>query len=339
MSARAKWTAVALIAAVAFGAAGATAVAAWQSSDERHAGPSLVVTADPADWGAGPRIVFRNTAPGEAYGHVASVELDDPGGPRAIADTQCDRVDAVGDSYACLRTERGIAPTHTATVYRNEGEAVAEWPLPGIPSRTRVSDDGSLVATTAFVTGHSYAGGSFSTETVIRTSDGESIGNLEEFDLIVDGTVVAPADRNFWGVTFADDTTFYATAATGGHTSLVKGDLGERTLVEVADGVECPSLSPDGTRIAFKSVTAGSGETVHWTPAVLTLASGDILLLPESRSVDDQIEWLDDETIVYGMPRANIAGDSDVWALAADGSGGPAVLVAHAWSPSVVAGE
>ena len=339
MTTRAKWIAVALIAAVAFGAAGATAVAAWQSSDQRHSGPSLVVTADPADWGAGPRMVFRNTAPGDAYGHVASVGLDDPGGARAIADTQCDRVDAVADAYACLRTERGIAPTHTATVYRTDGEALAEWPLPGIPSRTRVSDDGALVATTAFVTGHSYAGGSFSTETVIRTRDGESLGNLEEFDLIVDGAVVAPADRNFWGVTFADDVTFYATASTAGRTSLVKGDLSERTLVVIADGVECPSLSPDGTRIAFKSATSGSGETVRWTPAVMTLATGEVRLLPESRSVDDQIEWLDDGTVVYGMPRPDIAGDSDVWALAADGSGDPAVLVPHAWSPSVVADE
>lgn len=336
MSPRAKWIAVAVVAVIAFGAAGATAVAAWQSSDQRRSGPSAVDTADAAEWGAGPRIVFRSTAAGEAYGHVASVKLDDPGGPRAVADVLCDRVDAVAGSYTCLRTERGIAPTYSATVYRTDGEIVAEWPLAGIPSRTRVSDDGSLVATTAFVTGHSYAGGTFSTETVIRRADGASLGNLEEFDLIVDGGVVAPADRNFWGVTFVDDTAFYATARTGGRTSLVRGDVHERTLIEVAPDVECPSLSPDGTRIAFKRVTGGSGETVHWTPAVMTLASGDVELLPESRSVDDQIEWLDDDTILYGMPHAGTAGDSDVWALRADGSGAPVVLVPHAWSPSVV---
>ena len=44
---------------------------------------------------------------------------------------------------------------------------LASWPLAGIPSRTRVSPDGVFVASTAFVTGHSYAGGGFSTETRI----------------------------------------------------------------------------------------------------------------------------------------------------------------------------
>nr|WP_169583321.1 hypothetical protein [Microbacterium sp. MF43] len=324
-----------MVAAVAFGAAGATAVAAWQSSDQRRSGPSAVDTAA-GEWGSGPRIVFRNTAAGAAYGHVASVELEDPSGPRALADVQCDRVDAVDDFYACLRADRGIAPSYSATVYRTDGEVLAQWPLAGIPSRTRISDDGTLVATTAFVGGHSYAGGSFSTETVIRAVDGAVVGNLEEFDLIVDGAVIAPADRNYWGVTFAGDGTFYATVRTGDRTSLVKGDAQRRTLVEVAADVECPSLSPDGTRIAFKRATAGSGETVHWTPAVMTLASGEVELLPERRSVDDQIEWLDDDTILYGMPHADVAGDSDVWALRADGTAEPVMLVPHAWSPSVV---
>lgn len=337
MTPRAKWLAVAVVAVVAFGATGAMAFAAWQGSDERRSGPSAVETADPSAWGSGARIVFRNTAAGDAYGHVASVRLDDPSGPRAVADVQCDRIDAVADAYACLRTDRGIAPAYSATTYRTDGGTVAEWPLAGIPSRTRISADGSLVATTAFVTGHSYAGASFSTDTTIRTIDGTSLGSLEEFDLVVDGAVVAPVDRNFWGVTFVDDTAFYATVRTDGRTWLVKGDLDRRVLVELAADVECPSLSPDGTRIAFKRVTAGSGETVHWTPAVLTLASGDVALLPESRSVDDQIEWLDDDTILYGMPRPDAAGDSDVWALPADGSGEPVVLVPHAWSPSVVA--
>ena len=68
----------------------------------------------------------------------------------------------------------------------------------------------------------------------------------------------------------------------------------------------------------------------------MDLASGDVELLPESGNVDDQIEWLDDDTILYGMPRAGQAGDYDVWALAADGSGDPELFIEHAWSPSVV---
>ena len=120
---------------------------------------------------------------------------------------------------------------------------------------------------------------------------------------------------------------------------LVRGDITTRTLTSVAEGVECPSLSPEGTRIAFKHTVSGSGPTVHWQPAVLDLTTGDVTLLPETRNVDDQIEWLDDSTILYGMPRDGVPGDTDVWSLAADGSAAPQVFLEHAWSPSVVRGS
>ena len=76
---------------------------------------------------------------------------------------------------------------------------------PGIPSRTRLSDDGTLVATTSFVTGHSYATVGFSTLTEIHRADGTSLGNVEDFALTVDGAPFTAADRNIWGVTFVDD--------------------------------------------------------------------------------------------------------------------------------------
>ena len=61
------------------------------------------------------------------------------------------------------------------------------------------------------------------------------------------------ADRNFWGVTFSHKPTqFFATLGTAGQTYLVEGDLVSKQLRVIADGVECPSLSPDDTRIAFK---------------------------------------------------------------------------------------
>lgn len=338
MSTRIKWLLVIGISVVALGATAVVGILAWQQYQARASAPSAAETAAPADWANGDRIVFRSTASGQGYGHVASVPLDDPRGPRAVIDVACDRVDATADEFACLRTERGIAPTYNGTLHANDGSVLAEWPLSGIPSRTRISADGSRVASTAFVTGHSYATIGFSTETVIHDVDGTTSGNLEEFTLIIDGQPVAPVDRNYWGVTFVDDNTFYATAGltTQGKTYLVQGDLEARTLTSIAENVECPSLSPDGTRIAFKRVTEGSGASVHWRPAVYDLATGAVSLLPESRSIDDQIEWLDDDTILYGMPREGTSGDTDVWALAADGSSDPELFIEHAWSPSVV---
>ncbi|MGF6823711.1 hypothetical protein M2317_002631 [Microbacterium sp. ZKA21] len=338
MSARIRWLLVAAVAAIALGTAAVVIWTAWRSSQAATSAPSAVESGSPQEWDSGDRIVFRSTAVGQSYGLVASVAIEDPSGPRALTDVACDRVDAVADEWICLRTERGIATTFEAVVRSSDGVVTEQWPLPGIPSRTRISADGKLLATTAFVTGHSYATIGFSTETVIRGRDGESFGNLEDFAFIRDGAMSTAADRNFWGVTFAGDDRFYATAGLtlDGTTYLVEGDLSDRTLTTIAEGVECPSLSPDGSRIAFKLVTAGAGPTVHWTPAVLELRSGEVTVLPETRNIDDQIEWLDDSTILYGMPRDDAAGDSDVISLAADGSSEPELFIEHAWSPSVV---
>ena len=344
MNDRAKWALIAAVSVVALGTTTVVGVVAWADQGARHAAPSDVATTD--RWSTdGERIVFRNTASGEGYGHVASVPLADPGGPRAVSDIACDRLDAAPDTLSCLRSVRGIVPSYTATVYTGDaagaGHALQEWPLAGIPSRTRLSPDASLVATTSFVTGHSYAAVGFSTDTSLRTTGGDDLGNIEEWTLLIDGEPAAPVDRNYWGVTFIDETGFYATVGltTAGVTYLVRGDIAARTLTTLATNVECPSLSPDGTRIAFKRVTGGSGPTAHWTPAIYDVATGRIDLLPETRSIDDQIEWLDDDVLLYGMPRAGVPGDTDVWALAADGSTDPYVFIEHAWSPSVIREE
>ncbi|MHC3000547.1 TolB family protein [Microbacterium sp. HJ5] len=338
MNDRVKWLLVAGLSVVALGATAVLGLVAWQQSRLRLEARSAVAITAPTEWASGDRVVFRNTAFGDGYGLVASVPLGDPTGPRAVTEVACDRVDAVDDEFSCLRTERGVVPSYSASLYANDGTVVLTWPLPGIPSRTRISDDGARIATTSFVSGHSYATIGFSTETVIHDDAGDDLGDFEEWTLIVDGTASAPIDRNFWGVTFVDDTTFYATVGmTGsGRTYLVHGDIPTRTLTTVAEGVECPSLSPDRTRIAFKRVTAGSGPTAYWTPAIMDLATGEVRTLTESRSVDDQIEWLDDSTILYGMPREDQSGDTDVWSLRTDGSGVPEVFIEHAWSPSVV---
>lgn len=336
MTLRARWILIAVLSALALGATAVVGAVAWAQYQQRQAAPSAVDTSEVVP--TGDRVVFRNTASGAGYGHVASVPLGDPSGARTISAIACDRVDATADLVSCLRSVRGIAPSYTATLYTGDGAEIAQWPLSGIPSRTRIAGDGSLISTTAFVTGHTYATIGFSTETTIHTPDGEGLDNLEEWTLLVDGAPTAPVDRNFWGVTFADDDTFYATVGLtrDGTTHLVRGSISGRSMQVLDENVECPSLSPDGTRIAFKRVTAGSGPTVHWTPAIYDIGSGEVTLLHESRSIDDQIEWLDDGTILYGMPRQGVAGDTDVWALAADGSGEPSVFLEHAWSPSVV---
>lgn len=340
MSRRSKWLLILIASVLALGGTTAMGVSAWSQYQRQQDAPSAVGTTARSGEPEGPRIVFRNTAAGKGYGHVAVVPLSAPAGARSILEPVCDRVAATARNLSCLSSERSITPTYTARVYDASGKTQrAEWALSGVPSRTRFSPDGTMVATTSFVSGHAYAAIGFSTATEIRrVSDAVAVPALETWTLLIDGQPSAPVDRNYWGVTFVDDKTFYATVGltTAGRTYLVKGDIATRTMTTVLDTVECPSLSPDGTRIAFKRVTSGSGPTVHWTPAVYDIASGRVSVLSaEKRSVDDQIVWLDDANLIYGMPNAT-AGDTDVWKLPVDGGSAPAVLIPHAWSPTVV---
>jgi len=310
-------------------------VAVNRASARAQEAPKVAVT-DVRAVGAGARVVFRNTEVGSRYGLVSMVRLADPRGPRAFTDVACDRVYATADEATCLRTTRGIVTRYDALQLDADWDTVRDWPLPGIPSRTRLSADGTLIATTSFVAGHSYMQVGFSTATDIRDVDGRDHGDLETFTLVIDGRTVDPVDRNVWGVTFAaDDDTFFATVATGGEAYLVRGSLSARTLTALGKGAECPSLSPDGTTVAYKHDVGGG--TPHWQIVVLDLATGHRReLTGESRNVDDQVEWLDDDTLLYGLPRQGDAGVSDIWRIDTGPEGKPLLFIEQAWSPSVV---
>ena len=333
MRIRGKWLALSAIAAVVLGGATVFGVTSWADYQQGRSAPSSADTVDATF--TGPRVVFRNTAPGQGYGLVASVRLDDPTGARAVSAQACDRVYATERDESCLRIQRGVVTTYEAVLFDAAGNEVDSWPLPGVPSRTRISADSRLVASTAFITGMSYATVGFSTQTVIRGVDGRDYGNLEDFSTTIDGEQLTAVDRNFWGVTFGADGTFYATAASGGDTWLVRGDLDGRTMTAIGIDAECPSLSPDGRRIAFKR-NVSAGPIAQWSIVVLDLETGHETILGETRSVDDQVEWLDDSTVLYGLARPDAPGDSDVWSASVAGSSTPTLFIPHAWSPSVV---
>lgn len=326
---------IGLLLAAVLGAGGYVLYVRGAQAEQRQAAP--VATRD--DLGAVrsvPHLVFRSTALGRGYGQVALVPLATPDGARVFTPVSCDRVYATRGEAVCLAAERGLVTTYSAKLLDEVWAPRRDLPLTGLPSRARLSRDGSLVATTTFAFGDSYANpGQFSTRTVVSRSQGAVVGDIEQFQLVVKGKVVTAADKNMWGVTFADDDRFYATAASGGKTWLVEGSLSARRVTALREDVECPSLSPDGTRVAFKK--HGDLPAGRWRLAVYDLATGRETLLAETRSVDDQVEWLDDDQVIYGLPRQREGtASSDIWRVAADGSGSAHLLVPDAWSPAVV---
>jgi hypothetical protein len=285
-----------------------------------------------------PHVLFRDTSTGSSYGQVAIVPAGRLAARRAVVPLACDRIDFRAGRGICLQTHPGVFTKYDALILDDRLRVLHRLSLPGSTSRARISPDGRLAAYTVFVTGDSYAAVTFSTRTgIIDTTTGKQLAQLEHFTVLRDGSRIHAPDFNFWGVTFAADSDhFYATLATRGATYLVGGTISSRTVRVLREGVECPSVSPDGTRLAFKQRVSGAHSRVSWRPAILDLKTLRARVLPETRSVDDQIAWLDRTHVAYGLPVAGTA-MSDVWSVAADGSGKPVRILRDAWSPSVVA--
>ncbi|MEU1670601.1 TolB-like translocation protein [Streptomyces roseifaciens] len=279
------------------------------------------------------RSVFRNMAWGPHRDEIASVPAADPAGPRTSSGVRCLRFHAAGGTGICLQAVHGrLRDGYRAVVLDARLRELRRYDLAGVPTRARVSPSGRSVAWTVFVSGDSYAGTNFSTRTSVLDLDGRTLDrNLEDYRFFLDGRLHKAADINVWGVTFADDTHFYATVATGGRTHLVRGDRAERTLRSLHPNVECPSLSPDGTRVAYKKRVEGAPDDAPWRLYVLDLRTLRETATAERRSVDDQAVWRDGHTLVYALP-----GDygSDLWSVPADGSGSPRVTMPAALAPA-----
>ena len=331
---RSRAAIVVIIAALcAVGGAAYVVLAATSSSDPKPATLSGTKhkAARLAPVAAGPlpkAVLVRAVDPEKATleGQIYRVDPTGGGTPKVQKDPACLRFYEAGGSALCLTVARS-GVDFRAKVLDGAGNLRRTLTLTGVPSRARVAPNGKLGSMTTFVTGDSYTSpGQFSTRTTILDMvKGRAITDLEKFTVIKDGEKIHNQDFNFWGVTFARDSDdFYATLATGSHHYLVHGRVSTRTLEVVRDGVECPSLSPDGTRLAYKS---RDGKPWHWRLHVYDLRTRADVALAETRPIDDQAEWLDNARVMYGF-------GTDVWVVPADGSGKAQRFLSDAASPS-----
>lgn len=328
----------AVVCVVATGAYVVRAVLRDRDARSRDTGP---VVADQAAAAfvppTGPTLLFANLTTGaNQRNRAAVVPLDAPEGARGMTRLACQRIYFAAGRGLCLGEDGGTAALEEDVVaahgyvFGTDFRITHDVALGGFPSRVRVSPGGRYGATTVFVAGHSYSDAGFSTETtLIDLESGRKLGNLEEFTVLRDGKRFQAVDFNYWGVTFArGDDRFYATLATGNRTYLVEGSVSERRMRTVRENVECPSMSPDGHRLAFKKRVGGLLRPI-WRFHVLDLATMSETPLAELRSIDDQIEWLDDGHVLYGE-------SGTVWVAAADGSGQPRKFLSQASSPTVL---
>jgi hypothetical protein len=352
-------TRVVILVVIAFVALGASAFAVLRDRDRADVSslPKGNSAAAPAEEVRADDLLFTSTNLDRDFGRLAVVPSADPTAPRALSALKCDRVDFEGGRGLCLtQHSEGLLASTVGIVFDRRFHELHTVQLAGYSSRVRVAPDGRYGATTTFVNGDSYADAGFSTRTsIIDLRKGDVLFDLEKLDVTKDGEHFTGVDFNFWGVTFASNGhTFYATLGTGGETYLIRGDVLTRRATVLRSGIECPSLSPDGTRIVYKARNGGA--TITWHLAVLDLATMQDHRLDESQNVDDQAEWLDDDTVAYGLPKdpdqvgslesatpgVPIAGrasvQTDVWKVPADGSGQPEKLLDGAWSTVVPRG-
>ena len=313
--------------------------------------------ADPGPVPAGARPVVRDAAAetlvrqahllltrpqvSETGGEIEIAPLADPAAARATTSLKCDRISFAVGRGICLQTALGVLTKYEAVVFDTQFKPIVTMKLDGAPTRTRISPDGRYGAITVFVTGaaHGYNSVSFSTKTtLIDMASGSEIGELEQFRTTRDGQPFAATDFNFWGVTFArDSNVFYATLMTNRKTYLVKGEVAGRTMTVLRENVECPSLSPNNQLIAYKKRVGG--DLAPWRFYVMDLATlTERPIAAETRSIDDQLEWLDDGHVMYATTRSSQSPIADVWAAPVTGTEPARLLLPEAESPIVVRG-
>ncbi len=218
--------AVVVLAAVATASVLHAAHRAGRKDMAQAGGPR--VAAGHVSLAASPRrlMVFRNMAWGPHRDELATVPAAAPGGSayrlrRAVPAVLRRR----GHRASAFRRSTARCMTPTAPSYWTPGCAscAATRPAASRPARGSRPAAGWSPGPCSSAATPTPAPPSRPVPRSWTRAPGRSSRSLESYAITRDGRAYRAADVNFWGVTFADDTHFYATLATGGRTYLVRG--------------------------------------------------------------------------------------------------------------------
>jgi hypothetical protein len=294
------------------------------------ASPSGDLPAPLAAAQAQPHLVFQNVIRDAGYAKLSIVPLAQPDARRYVTDLTCERAYFAGGRGLCLTSVHGADTVYMGTTFGPDFQPQVQLTLAGLPGRARVSPDGHYGAASVLLFGRPGVVDFLADTSLIDMATGSVIADLTDFSVTRDGAAFDSSDANYWGVTFGSVSNhFYATLRTSGDTYLVEGDIAARTLKILRQNVDSPSLSPDNTRIAFRKLMDSSGPVPVWQFFVLDLASMTESPLAETHNIDDQVEWLDNTSLLYGRL-------GSIWTVPADGSGTPRIYVSDGLSPAVV---
>lgn len=282
-------------------------------------------------------VLVVNRVPGDDYGRLAIRHTD---GTRTLLDRSCMRVHIAGDHGVCLSETDDIPVSFDTTFFEASNLDVDIKGYPSaLPSRARMSPTGRFSAVTAFVTGASYVDIGTETTTIVTIDEIDSnrlLRGANQFDIASDEDRFQTFDAQYWGITFApDEDEVYVTGFYGEQPEIMRGTLNDMTLAPTGWIGSCPSLSPDGKTLVFKEARQdGTFELV-----AVDVESNTKMKLGEERSVDDQVEWLDNDTILYAVhPEGGdnpVQPEFDIWMLDIAPGSEPVLFLPNADSPAV----
>lgn len=301
--------------------------------------PTVEAAIEPGLAAAPGEVMVINRVPGPDYGRLAIRHAD---GTRTLLDRTCLRVHISADHGVCISQNEGIVPTFTTTFFEavNPEVEIKSYPS-ALPSRARISPEGTLSAVTAFVTGSSYAdiGGEATTIVTIDEIDSSRLlRGITGFEIDSDESRFDNLNPQYWGITFVDENEFYITGYFGEQPEVMHGWVDMLTMEPTGLIGSCPSLSPDGRTLVYKELQDdGSFQLV-----AVDLETDESWALGETRSVDDQVEWLDDDTILYALhPDGRedlVQPEFDIWMVDIAPGSEPEIFLPNADSPAVARG-